>query len=70
MQIKITGQPVGKPFENKKKTGFIQKIAVMNGAAIDAITSVFSSNLVDFNADDKGLISVTCELPDFMLASR
>ena len=70
MIIKLSGQPVGSPYENKKKTGFIQQMAIMNGSAIDAITSVFASKLSDLTPDDKGVITVNCSLPDFMMVAR
>ena len=68
MNITVSGQLIGKPFQNKKKTGFLCKIAQIENGQIIATPMVFSQELDSFKPNEKGLVSIECNFPDFLLA--
>ena len=70
MNINVVGKLVGKPFQNKKKTGFLCKIAQIDDRGnIESTPMIFSQELDSFQLDDDGLVSIDCNMPDFLLAT-
>ena len=70
MNIQVYGKLIGKPFQNKKKTGFLCKIAQMDeDNNIEATPMVFSQDLKSFEPDSEGFVSIECNFPDFLLAN-
>lgn len=64
MKISMQAQPIGSPRQTSKKTGFIQRVALMENGRIVSTHSVFSDNLDSFNVNDKGLIPLVVQLPE------
>ncbi|MCF6205083.1 MAG: hypothetical protein L3J59_15675 [Methylococcaceae bacterium] len=70
MKIKVSGMPIGQPFESKKKTGYVQKFALIENGKLTSTHAVFSQSLASLRIDDKGMINVTVDLPEFVMVSR
>ncbi len=70
MKIKVSGMPIGQPFESKKKTGFVQKFALIENGKLTSTHAVFAQDLKTLNSDEKGMINVFVDLPEFVMASR
>jgi hypothetical protein len=69
--MEIEGIAMGQPFQNQKKTGFIQKLLLSDAAGNPTgTTSVFAQSLDKFRHGEKGRVKVQVEMPEFFMAAR
>ena len=71
MKQTIKGHPMGGSFRNKKNTGFIQRVLLNDkDGKPGAVVSIFSQDESVFTPAADGLVTVSCEIPDFYMAAR
>ena len=69
MALNLSGLPIGSIVKTEK--GYIQEIGLLDkDNRLKSSHKVFSKDASKFNLDDKGHISVSVDLPDFLFAVK